>query len=445
MLIRILIFGLLVIGAPKYGLAQQSANSLAREARDLYGFDKLEKLVEVIAVALEEDTKSALKYTKQAEELIDNLYDGQPELNTEEAQLEARALNQVGLAYFENERYDDAYEYFTNAYTAAQRQGELDEMTVAAIYSQEAEINGGADAKGFGATLKDKVGNMRLGGLFESKGQQVSISTAIKLGDRHAANGNYRKGIEQYNKAINKLQNLGEYERIRQLELVIADWQVNSGNYEEAIEIFEKNDANLQDTSDMSDRVVTLIKELEVLDNEKSALEANSNITIDPKAGRKAPVNTDGITSAKQLVETARQLEINNDYAQSIEYYKIYVELQEKLAEEEKQRELAIQEKNFQIEQRAQEVELLNQQQQIQALELKNSQIELDRRSEITTYLLVGLGILILVALIIFWLYRTKRRDHKKLTVAYSDLDSANHQLAEAEQRIKTLLTQQVS
>ncbi len=418
---------------------------MARDMRDLYGFERLEKLIEVIAVALEEETRSSLKYARQAEEMIDNLYEGHPNLSETEALLEARALNQVGLAYFENERYDDAFELFNSAYTAAQRQGDLDEMTVAAIYSQEAEANGGGRSKGFGAAIKDKVDNIRLGGLFESNAQQVSISTAIKLGDRHAANGNYRKGIEQYNKAINKLRNHGDYERIRQLELIIADWQVNSGNFDKAIEIIQKDEVDQIDTSVVSDRMITLIREMEVLEEEKSTLEASTGVIDNPERDRKAPINVDGITSSEQIANIARQLESNNQYAQSIEYYKIYVELQEQLAQEEKQRELAILEKNFEIEQRAQEVELLNQQQQIQALELENNRIELDRRAQITSYLFIGLASLVIVALVIYWLYRIKRRDHKKLTIAYSDLDRVNHQLSEAEQRIKTLLTQQVS
>ncbi len=377
--------------------------------------------------------------------MLDDLYDNHPKLSTKDAQLQAVAMNQVGLAYFENERYGDALQYFNEAYSAAQKQGQLDEMTVAAIYSQEAEELKDAEPTGIGGALKDKLNKIRLGGMFQTGAEQVSINTAIKLGDRHAANGNYRKGIEQYDKAIAKLRNHGDYEKIRQLELVMADWQMNSGNFEEAIDLIQRNELSESDTSHVSERMVALIREMELIDDQKSTIEATPSSTLQPRNQRKAPVNTEGITSGQEIVEIARQLERNSDYAQSIAYYKVYVELQEQLAAEEKQRELDIQEKNFQIEQRAQEVALLNQQRKIQSLELENQQIELNRQSLISRYLLWGLAAFIIIALVILWLYRTKRRDHKKLMLAYSDLDEANIRLAEAEQRIKTLLTQQVS
>lgn len=434
-----------MIGIPHLSTSQQTIDSLERVLKDVYGFEKLQGLTEVIAVALEADPKSAIKYARQAEEMLGDLYDNHPRLSAKDAALQAVAMNQVGLAYFENERYGDALQYFNAAYSAAQKQGQLDEMTVAATYSQEAEELKDAKPTGIGGTLKDKLNKVRLGSMFQTGAEQVSINTAIKLGDRHAANGNYRKGIEQYDKAIAKLRNHGDYERIRKLELVTADWQMNSGNFEEAINLIQKNDVTTGDTSHVSDRIVTLIKEMEVINDQKSAMQdeqASNKLANKPL---KAPVGTDGITKASDIVEMARQFESNNNYAQSIEYYKIYVELQEKLAAEEKQRELDIQEKNFQIEQRAQEVALLNQQQQIQSLELKNRQIELERQAVISKNLLVGLTVLIVLALTILWLYTTKRRDHKKLTLAYSDLDDANIRLAQAEQNIKTLLSQQVS
>lgn len=435
----------MIIGVPHLSTAQQSAESLSRELKDLYGFEKLEGLINVIAVALEEGPKSAMKYARQADEMLGNLYDNHPILSSEQSRLQAIAINQVGLAYFENERYSAALQYFNTAYLIAQKQGQLDEMTVAATYAQEAEELGGAEPTGIGGAIKQKLNGIRLGGMFQSNAQRVSINTAIKLGDRHAANGNYRKGIEQYDKAIAKLRNHGDYERIRQLELVMADWQVNSGNFEEAIGLIQKNEIGTKDTSQMSDRMVALIKEMEVIEDQKSALQTEPSTASQPNDQRKAPVNIEGITSSREIVEIARQLESNSDYAQSLAYYKIYVELQEQLAAEEKQRELDIQEKNFQIEQRSQEVALLNQQQQIQSLELENRQIELNRQSIISKYLLWGLAAFMIIAVVVLWLYRAKRRDHRKLTIAYSDLDDANTRLAEAEQRIKTLLTQQVS
>ncbi|MEN1785581.1 MAG: adenylate/guanylate cyclase domain-containing protein [Bacteroidota bacterium] len=60
------------------------------------------------------------------------------------------------------------------------------------------------------------------------------------------------------------------------------------------------------------------------------------------------------------------------------------------------------------------------------------------------TFILVGL-VLLIGALGLFYMYVLKRKQHKKLTITYRDLNTTKSKLEDAEKRIVKLLTQQLS
>ena len=91
------------------------------------------------------------------------------------------------------------------------------------------------------------------------------------------------------------------------------------------------------------------------------------------------------------------------------------------------------------------EITQLKQQKQIAdwriqwAAQEKEKQIRL-RNSIIAVAIVVLIG-----AIVTSYFYLSKRKEHKKLTIAYRDLDSAKTKLEAAEKRIVNLLSQQVS
>jgi class 3 adenylate cyclase len=162
------------------------------------------------------------------------------------------------------------------------------------------------------------------------------------------------------------------------------------------------------------------------------------NATKKPNA-----VKTDTISGANlstaidQLEEQSDRLEALSRQAEQKQDFQTLASLRDQLAELEQDRlelEIIQREKN-----------LLTQDMRIAELTLKAREEELARESRLRKALIGGSLFLTTFLISIGFLYSAKRKDHKKLTIAYGNLDVANHKLSEAESRIKTLLNQQVS
>ncbi len=80
-----------------------------------------------------------------------------------------------------------------------------------------------------------------------------------------------------------------------------------------------------------------------------------------------------------------------------------------------------------------------------QKLTLAEKESEINKAALAQRNLYGGLAILGLLLLSTFFMYRSKKKDHKKLAVAYGELEEAQEELKIAEQKIKGLLDQQVS
>jgi len=80
-----------------------------------------------------------------------------------------------------------------------------------------------------------------------------------------------------------------------------------------------------------------------------------------------------------------------------------------------------------------------------QKLTLAEQESEINKAALAQRNLYGGLAILGLLLFSTFFMYRSKKKDHKKLAVAYGELEEAQEELKIAEQKIKGLLDQQVS
>ena len=143
--------------------------------------------------------------------------------------------------------------------------------------------------------------------------------------------------------------------------------------------------------------------------------------------------------------QMALELEANKDYEKSIEYYKLYLELNDKIIEDEKQQQILLLEKSHQIERNLQEIQLLTQDKEIQELELQKQESEINEQNIFRRNLIIGIFLLLALAGALYMLYVSKHRDHKRLNVAHQELKSTQDKLITAEQKIKTLLGQQLS
>jgi len=433
--------------------SQYSIDSLEIVLSDLYGVEKLRTLNELVRAWLPLNAKNAVRYGRQAKELSDNIIRAENQLvRPEDHYLKPVSYHLLGIAYYQQGKYLEAKETFEAALSHSELIGydpgiEQNETYLTKLDSIGLVRDGGNDA-----FWKKKIRNLGLAEIVSSTSSDFSISANIKLANNYEKNGNYLKAIESLEKAINLLTDKGEGERVRDLRERVADLQSKAGNYKEAIDSYQEIQLEKEKTGDSlgviasKERIQGLVDEINNLSRETESLKSDGEgftpiaAEVEVKTRPLSP-NPD-LAEAENLRKTAIEYEQSQDFEKSLEYFKLYSELQTHMSEEDQQQELALLEKSHQIESKAREITLLKQQQEI---DLATKQVAINKQTRNRNMLGISTLFLVTLAIVFYGLYRTKRKDHKKLQFAYHDLETTKDKLESAETRIKTLLTQQVS
>lgn len=414
--------------------AQTNLDELENQLDSNFGLDKLIILNQITDEYQEINSRKALKYGKQAVALAEKLL---PEdtVKPENIQynLKVDAYNVLGVAHFNKQHYYDAKLNFQSALNYALLTKYPDGIVKAETYLAI------LDSIGVKSNIfKETFNDIKLSRAIKSGSKDLALSTTIKTAETYKKNGNYAKAISNYEKAINYLTDKGEEEQIAELYRQIAECYDLAGNISKSLEYYKLaigEKERLGDTTGMQasiDSVSNLHQQIEELVEPKI-------IYIDT-VQKKIELKT-----LEDYKKMAIESEANEDFEKSLEYYKLYNDLNDKIIEDEKQQELAMLEKSHQIERNLQEIQLLTQDKEIQDLELIQKESEIEQQNVFRKNLSIGIVLLLALAVTLYLLYFNKRRDHNKLNVAHNDLQSTQGQLLKAEKRIKTLLGQQLS
>lgn len=390
------------------------------QLKNQFGLEKLKVLNEITLHYYPINVRKALRYGKQAVSIGENIFDdSNTNIDRNEAHHLVRAYLQLGKVHYSRENYFESKENLLAAQALSAR-------IKSEIYSDEIEMNlkeiDALDAAGkvkqnfFSKTL----GDLNVGEVIGDASKDIAIETEIKLGQSKEKNNAYQDAIDHYEKAINLLKNRGKSERIKELQLKIAVLLDKLDQHEKAQEFLSEAITEIE-----SGRA-------EVLANPpRDTLRALEQIDIRPNA---AAIRTE----QKNLKDLADSYAREKNFEKSLVYYKLYEDLTQKV-EADSLKAVAIRQQNDQ------EILLLKQQKNIADLSVEAAELEKDRQIRLrNTSILIGLLILLGTLLTLFF-YFAKRREHKKLTIAYRDLDKTKGKLVGAEQRIVKLLRQQVS
>ena len=140
----------------------------------------------------------------------------------------------------------------------------------------------------------------------------------------------------------------------------------------------------------------------------------------------------------ESLKNLSDRYEKEKNYEKSLEYFKLYQELTLKMEADSIETEAENKQKEA-------EIQLLKQQKQIADLNYEVIEKEKARLIELRNKSLVIAFLVLIVTLVTLFFYFSKKREHKRLSIAYRDLDKTKDKLEGAEQRIVKLLRQQVS
>ncbi len=427
--------------------AQDSTSVMEKRLESLGGKDKLFVLNQLTASYLEENNaKKALRYAKRAQALADAIIHEDNNLISEaDFYLKPLTYLWLGLAYKQRGHYMESKEALQISLAEAKKL-DLPELVYKAQWNLE-DIDAAINATG-----KDKKIFMR--NAFETIGSGVNKTTAdlnlnatLKLAGHHENNGNNIKAIEYYSKAMEQLKDQGDWVRAYEIKEHIGDLLGQEGQYNKALEVYKEIGNQVGDIEDSAgvariegksdvirEHIDELLKDDEQDDRETTPAPSFNQLMINESEG-----NADSIRIM------AEQAEETQDYQTSLYYFKEYLAMEQKLASERRTQELVLLEKVNEIENREREITLLKQQEEINALQLEQNNTELSRQYSFKRNLMIGLGLLSILVLAFYLLYRNKRRDHKKLGIAYHDLELTKDELKDAQQRIKILLYQQVS
>lgn len=294
-----------------------------------------------------------------------------------------------------------------------------------------------------------------------------SAETAILLGKGKTAEGkkNYAEAIHHYKKAVKGLATQNKWEKWVEIQEKIADLMANLRDFDGALEILplvKDKMRDLQDGAGMR-RIDTKIRNLQKNLNIRVAKEAPpinlpkpSTTPVPPIVPATKPSVT--ATPSPRVSEIAAQIKRQErQFAQqqaAIEARKKEMaEAAKKLAEAERNKDYkkitALNKKVRDLKKKRKadiaaadiaEKALIK-----QKLLYAEKETELNKQKTAQLRLYGGIAALGSLFFLTFLMYRSKKKDHKKLAVAYDELAEAQKELKVAEQKIKGLLDQQVS
>lgn len=396
-------------------------NTISQKEEDLkilYGIERLQTLNQLSVYYKDINERKAYRFARQAVLLGENVVTpSSPTYKTDFKQL-ALAYFQLGEILYMREKYWEAKVNFDSTQSISLKNNYTEHSDQLEFYLRNIDMK--ADSGMVKRNLLSKtVGNLNLGKTINETSRNLNIQTELKIAETNEKKGDFQGAINHYEKAVNLLRNSGDAERIRNLQLKIAVLLDSMDNHVEAQKLLnsaiteiEHPEYQKQSYSDtlIRDSLVEM-KKIEI----SSLFNENDSLKIEKQ-------------NLKDLSESYLR---EKNYEKSLEFLKMYQELSIKMEADSLAAVMAQQKKED-------EILLLKQQKEIADLNVQKQVRSINSLILIAIIIFVGI-------LIILYFYVSKRKEHKKLIMAYSDLDRTSKQLEIAEKRIVNLLKQQVS
>jgi class 3 adenylate cyclase len=397
---------------------KQTENKL----KNSYGIDKLKALNELTAYYALNNSKKGLRYAKQAADLTDKLFLGTNQFLDTDISHQIQAFFQYGEMLYKKEKYFDSKAYLDKVLSLS-IENEND------IYLEDTDrylkdINARIASGEIKESLFSKtMGNLGVGKAINQTSANLNINTELKIAAANEKNGDYQGAVKHYQKAINLLRNQGDTERITELQLKVAIMLDSMDQHVEAQKLLHNA---LADVETETNPVTEIPQQDSILQTEQTD-SLPSEIEVDA-----LQLEKDSLKALSEKISNEKNVE------KSLEYQKKYQQLSAKMEADSLKTAIAQQRKED-------EIMLLKQQKEIADLKVKTVEQENEKQSRARKTVFIIALLILMGTLVTFYFYMAKRRQHKKLLLAYSDLDKTYTKLEEAELRIVTLLKQQVS
>ena len=339
------------------------------------------------------DPRKALKAAKEAAKLSEATFSMASDLNQYERSLWQKVEATLVEAYYDKGRYLEADEHWHKVYEISESVHEP--VLANDLEKSRVQLDSILENMNFSKAKKwlhdidplDAVGDE----IVETN-SGLMARMEMKLFRTYAGNGMTESAIKHFQKAVSIYEELEN---------------------EEALDrIYEEYDAWEKETEFLA---------VEPLQIEQVA-------ALSPEPSKKL----------LSLLEEAEAIEKSSQLSGSSALLERYKALQKAIAEEEKLNEIAILEKENQLENQEREILLLEQENELGIMSLAQERANIEVATRKRRNLSIGLGLISALALSLFFLNRNKTRSNLRLT-------EAKDELANAKDRISSLLQQQVS
>ncbi|MCZ4408469.1 hypothetical protein O3Q51_06600 [Cryomorphaceae bacterium 1068] len=404
-------------------LAQGSTiAAIEQEQKHLYGLDKLKALNTLAQYYFDLDESKAYKYAKQAAPLGDQIFvesNTVVDQNQRYEQVSAHLL--LGKILYRREDFFDSRESLLKAKSIAI---EINHMA----YKNEADdyliqIQELIDSGEIKESLFSKTfGDIKVGRVIDYTANNIAIQTEVKKAELKENKGDYQGAIDNYKQVINLLRNEGDSERIKLFQLKIAA-------------LLDSLDEHVEAQKFLNDAIL----EIEIQDQFDSSQKASVSTlsTMDSET-----ISEDSLNAMRQsrseLKRMAGELTSKEQYDEALIYEKMYHELSRKIETDSLKLEVEKTKTNN-------EIILLKQQKRIADLNVNEIEREKEKQKRFKNILLMIALLIFGSAVVIYYFYSAKRKEHQKLTITYNELDHTKSKLVSAEKKITNLLKEQLS
>jgi class 3 adenylate cyclase len=413
----ILLFGFALIMSVKAD-AQESIAAMEKSVGDAVGFKRLEILYTLTTHYINVDERKARKYARQANLMADNFIDSNSDFTREEGILIYKSKLQFGEILLQRESYLDAQSSFeVSKQVASQFKYPLgvDRANNYLYLIDSLAAAGKVKSNFFNKALSD----IDIGSAFSNSSNSMATSSELKLAQMAEKRGDTTTAIIHYKKASDLLRNRGQLSEAEKIDDKILTYrEINRVDSIRAQLTAEYNNSGPAESSE-----------------HRIEIDSTGGLVLVKVDTTYAMQNKDELDQLKLM---ALKSEESEDFEASLSYYKEFVLLQQKYQEDSALRVAAIKLANS-------EMDRLEQRNILANMSILAIQQEKDAEVLLKNILIVIAAIITLATVFILFMYWSKLKKNRQLTLAYADLDTAKGRIEEAERNISNLLNQQVS
>jgi class 3 adenylate cyclase len=415
-------FGLYPPLSPSVYAQDQSISATEGRLKDLNGIDKLKALNNLTSHYAAGDPRKALRYGRQAVSLGENLFlTAVAPADKALRPLLLEAYFQLGEILYDREDYFASRDQLVAARSLALQLGTDIYEDELELYLEEIQdlIDEGVIKE---SLISRTIGDIKVGEILSETTKDLSAQAEVTMAQQKEKKGDLNGALVHYEKAVKQLRDAGNAGRVVEVQMKIAEILDVLGRHIEAQKFLTDALGDLEGQTD-ADRLIASPDTA----SRSDVSPENSKIAA---AGRRDEQQT--------LIDLAKSAAGEKDFEKSLAYHKLYQELSQKMEKDSLQS--AVESKK-----REGEIVMLRQQKQIADLNVSVAEKEKEKQIRLRN-MSAFVAILILASsLITLYFYLTKKREHKRLKIAYRDLDNTKSKLVGAERRIVKLLRQHVS